>query len=329
MEATVSAHVLSTAKKGHVTQCLAVAELLGIEIQEVIQARGINKAWPRWRQEVDKLKWLVTALRMAWNFRGGKNIIFSSGRSVLPATRLIKLLRGNQCLVLHIGSPKHWKRRCADIVLRFDHEREPGVDEDTRYPWNPHQIWVSAPICLPLPTTDTDNREVTVLMGGLNITYGDDVKSYSALLAGLDSLVQKEVVNIVFSRRTKADVVEAVKQRYGQTGARLIKADDQQGFMASCENAGVFLVTPDSITMVAEAYATGKSVYVADITIKRTDTRNFRFIDKAIESGQVQVFEGEIDFDRRQIDRSDVDEARATMLGIIADWKEDPSSLSG
>ena len=320
--------VLSVAKQGHVTQCLAVADLLGIEVERVIQARGVNKALPRWRRELDKLRWLVTAAKMAWNFRGGKSLIFSSGRSVLPATRLIKLLRGNNCLVLHIGSPKHWKRRCADVVLRLDHERVPGVEEDDRYPWNPTQVWVSAPICRSLPTAASDKGEATVLIGGLNITYGDDVGAYSDFLDKLGELVKDETVNIVFSRRTKAEVKDAVTKRFEGTGARLISAEDRDGFLTSCEDAGAFVVTPDSITMIAEACATGKPVYVADISVKRAGTRNLRFVNKVFENQQARVFEGKVDFERVTIERPDIDTAVHKMRDVINAWDRDPSILT-
>lgn len=328
MKTSDSAYVLSTAKKGHVTQCLAVAELLGMDITEVIQERGINKAWPVWRRELDKINWFFLALRMAWKFRSAKTVIISSGRSVLPATRLIKVLRGERCLVLHIGSPKHWKSRCADIVLRPEHEREPDEGDGSLYPWNPTEVWVSAPIIRPLPTADTDKGEVTVLLGGLNITYVDDVASYSSLLDGLDQLVRSETVNIVFSRRTKPEVEKEVRQRFAQTSARLIEADDQGGFLESCKNAGAFLVTPDSITMVVEAWATGKPVYLPELSVKRSDTRNYRFIATALESGQARPFEGTIDFTRTPVERTDVQKAIAKIRSEIDAWYKSPSAAT-
>lgn len=325
---TIRSFVLSTAKNGHVTQCIAVGDLLGIEIEEVLQEPGVNKSLPEWRREIEKVRWIWPALRHAWRFRKGRYIILASGRSVLPACRLIKKLRGNNVFILFIGSPKKWTTRCTDVMLRSIHEREAHLDEDNRYPWNPKQVWVDAPICRPLPVSQAKSTGVAVLLGGLNITYGDEVSDYTAFLEHLDALVTSRPVSIVFSRRTKPDVEKMIRARYADRPVTLIDAADRQGFLDVCESAGAFVVTPDSITMVAEACATGKPVYTAQLPVKRTGTRNHRFIETTLEKGYAQEFDGEINFERRRVVRSDIENARRTISGYITAWKRDPASLS-
>ena len=320
--------VLSTAKNGHVTQCIAVADLIGVEVEDVIQETGLNKALPEWRREVAKMRWLVSALRLAWRFRKGRLIILASGRSVLVACRVIKILRGDNVFILFIGSPKHWTTNCTDVMLRSEHEKESDRVEDNRYPWNPKQIWVDAPICRPLPVSVSKEDGVTVLLGGLNITYGDKVSDYKQFIEQLEILAQSTPIRIVFSRRTKSAVEKAFRDRFGDTNAKLIDAVDRQGFLDACEAASAFVVTPDSITMVAEACATGKPVYTAQLQTKRSGTRNHRFIETALKKGYAQPFDGEINFERRMVDRVDVDAARNDILGYIETWKRDSSSLS-
>ncbi len=326
---TVRTFVLSTAKNGHVTQCIAVADLLGLEIEEVIQEPGVNKALPEWRRELEKTRWILPALKVAWRFRTGKYIILASGRSVLPACRLIKQLRGDSVFILFIGSPKKWKTKCTDVMLRSKHEREKDRDEENRYPWNPKQVWVDAPICRPLPVSEDRETGVAVLVGGLNITYGDEVADYTDFLDSLDALVRSSAVSIVFSRRTKPEVEDAFRTRFANTGATLVDAADRQGFLDACEGAGAFVVTPDSITMVAEACATGKPVYTAKLPVKRKGTRNHRFIGTTLEKGYAQQFEGEINFEQRTVERADIDAARRAIAGYIEAWNGDPSSISG
>lgn len=321
------AFVLSTAKNGHVTQCIAVADLIGVEIEDIIQEPGLNKALPEWRRELDKTRWILPALRMAWRFRKGKFIILASGRSVLPACRLIKQLRGENVFILFIGSPKRWTTKCTDVMLRSKHEREDDRDEENRYPWNPKQVWVDAPICRPLPVSSSKENGVAVLLGGLNITYGDELSDYNDFLDSLEPLVQSHPVSIVCSRRTKPAVERAIQERFASR-AKLVDAPDRQGFLDACEGAGAFIVTPDSITMVAEACATGKPVYTAGLPVKRSGTRNHRFIETTLEKGYAQLFEGEINFQRRTVDRADVEAARQDITGYIERWKRDPSSLS-
>jgi mitochondrial fission protein ELM1 len=325
---STKAYILSAAKTGHVTQCMAVADLLGLEIEEVLQERGINKALPVWRREIAKIGWLFAALRTAWRFRKGKLILLASNRSVLSSCRLLKILRGNQVLILYIGSPKKWKTHCADIILRLEHEREPGRDEERRYPWHPKQVWLDAPICMPLPVAETDAGKVAVLLGGLNISYADEAKDYADLLDQLEVLAQSVPVTIVFSRRTKQSVEDAVHQRFSQTKAELVAAEDRDGFLRACKEAGAFVVTPDSITMIAEACATGKPVYVARLPVKRTGTRNHRFVETNLQNGHIKEFDGEISFERRDFDRSDIEAARRDLSRFIQAWMNDPSFIS-
>ena len=324
----IRSFVLSTAKNGHVTQCIAVANLIGVEIEDVVQEPGVNKALPDWRRELEKTRWILPALRMAWRVRKGRFIILASGRSVLPACRLIKQLRGDNVFILFIGSPKKWTTRCTDVMLRSKHEREEDRDEENRYPWNPKQIWVDAPICRPLPVSASKDMGVAVLLGGLNITYGDEVADYSAFLEHLDTLVQSYSVSIIFSRRTKPEVEQAFRQRFAKTSANLVDAANRQGFLDACAGAGAFVVTPDSITMVAEACATGKPVYTAKLPAKREGTRNHRFIETTLEKGYAQPFDGEINFERRTVDRDDIEAARRDITNYIDAWKRDPSTLS-
>lgn len=319
---SVQSFVLSTAKNGHVTQCIGVANLLGADVKDVLQIRGLNKALPKWRRHLDKVNWLIPTLRMIWKFRKGRFFIISSGRSVLPACRWIKLLRGDNVFILYVGSPKTWTTNCADVMIRTQHERVPNADEDNRYPWKPKQVWIKSPICRPLPVSSDKQNGVAVLLGGLNITYGDNAEDYRDFIDNLGALVAAHPVSIVFSRRTKPEVKNAIEQRFKHTNARLVDAVDRQGFLDACEGAGAFVVTPDSITMVAEACATGKSVYTAKLRLKRKETRNHRFIETHLQNGYVHPFEGTVNFDRRAVDRPDVEAARGDLTGYIQAWKK-------
>jgi mitochondrial fission protein ELM1 len=314
--------ILSVAKNGHVTQCVAVSELLGLDVEQVLQEPGVNKALPRWRRELQKPRWLMAALRVAWKFRKGRYIILASGRSILPTCRLLKILRGQDIFILFIGSPKKWKTNCADVLLRAQHERERHEDDRNPYPWNPEQVWIDAPICQPLPVAASSEKAVTVLLGGLNITYSDDAESYRDFLDRLQELAKTLPVSIVFSRRTKPEVKKAVQERFAPTTARLVDAEDREGFLKACAEAGAFVITPDSITMVAEAFATGKPVYTAELPVKRGGTRNQRYIETALANGHIEKFEGTISFAPRKVDLSYIDKASRAISAALARWQE-------
>ena len=314
--------ILSVAKNGHVTQCVAVSALLGLDVEEVLQEPGVNKALPHWRRELQKPRWLMAALRLAWTFRKGRYIIVASGRSILPTCRLLKILRGRDVFILFIGSPKKWKTNCADVLLRAEHEREPEENGKNPYPWNPEQVWIDAPICQPLPVAEKPEKRVTVLLGGLNITYNDDANSYGDFLAKLEALAATLPVSIVFSRRTKPGVKKAVQERFAATSVHLVDAEDREGFLKACAEAGAFVITPDSITMVAEAFATGKPVYTAKLPVKRDGTRNKRYIETALLNGHIEEFEGRVSFAPRNVDLSYIDKARRALSASIEAWQK-------
>lgn len=314
--------ILSVAKNGHVTQCVAVSELLGLDVEQVLQEPGVNKALPRWRRELQKPRWLMAALRLAWKFRTGQYIIVASGRSILPTCRILKILRGRDIFILFIGSPKKWKTNCADVLLRAQHEREPEEDEENPYPWNPEQVWIDAPICRPLPVAGASEQTVTVLLGGLNITYKDDAESYRIFLDKLEDLAKALPISIVFSRRTKLEVKKAVQHKFADTTAHLVDAEDREGFLKACAHAGAFVITPDSITMVAEAFATGKPVYTANLPVKRDGTRNKRYIETALANGHIEEFEGKISFVPRKVDLSYIDKARRAISASLEAWQK-------
>lgn len=317
---TVRTFVLSTAKNGHVNLCIALGDLIGVEIEKVIQVPGSNKSLPKWGKQLGKTRWLLPALRMAWRCRQGKILVLASGRSVLFACRLLKLLRGNAVYIVYVGSPRTWTAKSTDVMLRANYEREQDRDEDNRYAWKPKQVWVDAPICRPLPMSTSEQIGVAVLVGGLNATYGDEAADYADFLAKLAILTEKHPVTIVFSRRTKIRVKEAIEARFGDTTAKLVNAADRQGFLTACEGAGAFVVTPDSITMVAEACATGKPVYTAQLPVKNGDTSNHRFIETNLENGQVQHFYGTVNFNQRAVDRSDIEAAQRDITGYLQAW---------
>ena len=322
----VRTFVLSTAKNGHVNQCVAVADLIDVDIEKVFQVPGSNKTLPQWRKDIEKPRWLFAALLMVWKMKRGKILVLASGRSVLLACHLLKLLRGNNVYIVYVGSPRTWTKRSADVMLRANHEREVDQDEDNRYPWKPKQVWVDAPISRPLPVSEAPQKGVVVLLGGLNATYGDEAADYDAFLDELQTLAATHSVSIAFSRRTKAKVKKTVEKRLGRANVTIVDATDRQGFLTACEGAGAFVVTPDSITMVAEACATGKPVYTANLPIKNRDTSNHRFIETNIKEGHVEQFCGTVNFERRAVCRADVEAAQRDLVNYIEAWKRASST---
>ncbi len=174
-----------------------------------------------------------------------------------------------------------------------------------------------------MPGAGKPGSRVAVLLGGLNITYRDDVAAHEEFLSQVEALARTEQVSVVFSRRTKAPVKEEVERRFAGTGVTLVGTEDRQGFLDACETAGAFVVTPDSITMIAEACATGKPVYIGQLPIKRSGTRNHRFVNIALERGRAEAFTGKVDFRGRDIDLAYKERARREMWAHLSAWESD------
>jgi mitochondrial fission protein ELM1 len=128
-----------------------------------------------------------------------------------------------------------------------------------------HQRWGGLFAGAPRP-------RVALLIGGTSVVYRLDPETAQRLGQEVRTWVQKQggAVFAITSRRTGPQATEAVRRALGEAGSLHAWRPDQPdnpylGYLAA---ADVLVVTGDSESMLAEAVATGKPLYIYPLPVK-------------------------------------------------------------
>lgn len=142
---------------------------------------------------------------------------------------------------------------------------------------------------------------IGVLLGGTSNSHRGDADSFSDLGAKIARALAKNGGSawITPSRRTPDQSLDALRAALGESHYRLWPGPDSVGqdssnpYFAILAASDYLLVTSDSVSMVTEACATGKPVYVADLP---GGTRRFRrFHQDMRDEGATRPFAGTLD----------------------------------
>jgi uncharacterized protein len=121
------------------------------------------------------------------------------------------------------------------------------------------------------------------------------------------------------SRRTGPAGIALLRQRLAGLSAVVWDMTGDNPYYAYLATADAFLVTPDSISMVSEAAATGKPVHVIDLP--GGDAKFARFHGSMREAGITRRFAGRIE-SWRYDPPEDTARAGAALRTIVLDRRE-------
>lgn len=213
------------------------------------------------------------------------------GRQAALATRLLRA-RGS-CAVQILDpriDPRHW-----DLLIVPEHDRLRGDNVLTLLgSLNPvDDAWLADARqqfpqlgALPGPRT-------ALLVGGPSAHAALDAGEVQRLCAAIDPVVRDEsgTLMIATSRRTPAEVVAALRQRYAGT-SHLLWCDERDGvnpYAGLLGWAGRIVCTADSVNMLSEACATHAPVYVH--APGRVRGRPQHFLHALLERGRIHVLD--------------------------------------
>ncbi|MET0808490.1 MAG: mitochondrial fission ELM1 family protein [Pseudoxanthomonas sp.] len=250
-----------------------------------------------------RLPWSVSAPR---NFAGAQHafgtdfaaalehpprLAIGCGRQAALATRLLHARGGQVLQILDPRiDPRHW-----DLVVAPEHDGLTGanvitlagslnpVDDD----WLARAREAFAVFAqLPRPRT-------ALLLGGASTHARFDANAFQALADQLDVVLAREGGSVLAttSRRTPADLVAALRARYGKTPG-LVWCDGTDGanpYDGLLAWADRIVCSPDSVNMVSEACATAAPVFVFDPV--RVSGRPRRFLDALLARGRIRVMD--------------------------------------
>lgn len=258
--------VLADNRAGNVSQCLGVAEALGVPFETK------NIAY-------NSLVKLPNALRGATLIGVDREktaplappypeVVIAAGRRVAPVARYIKRQSKGQTKLVQIMWPD-WPAGAFDLIAVPEHDNLPHrpnilpiVGSPSRVTeerlGNERNLWEKTFSELPTP-------RIALLVGGNTKKYRFTA-DYAAQLGKLANTLAWQVrgsLMVTTSRRTEPESVEALRQaitcpmyEYDWQSAA---ANPYFGYLA-CADA--LIVTGDSMSMCSEAVATGKPVFI-------------------------------------------------------------------
>lgn len=259
--------VLTDGKPGMENQCLGLAEALGVEA--VVKRIAPRPPW-RW---LPPLLW-PAPLRAPG--RGGDALappwpalLIATGRQTVAPAIAIGRASGGRTVTVQIQDPAVDPARFG-LVVAPAHDRLEGANVvatvGALHRLTPERVADAAGrhrarlAHLPRPL-------VAVLLGGTNRRFRLSDAALDRLADGLARLCRDRGAGLVVtpSRRTGAAAVARLRRHLAGLSAEIWDGGGENPYFGYLGLADAVVVTGDSVSMVSEACATGKPVYVFDL----------------------------------------------------------------
>jgi mitochondrial fission protein ELM1 len=208
--------------------------------------------------------------------------IVASGISAEPLVASYRTLYGSRLYAVYLGSPR-WPEQIFDFAVASHHAVPLGnTPSATCYRAAGAVAWIPGVFALPPLRISVGQEQVrtTALIGGTNKAFRLPAETIVAQLGRLNSFAEPAERNltVVFSRRTPRRLEEEIRSALASEGVNFVDRHDRRGFLEAFASAKQLAITPDSITMVCEGYASEKSVLILDLPPFDQDTSTFRFV---------------------------------------------------
>lgn len=262
---------LEAFRAGDNTQVLALAEALPYPVRRIKPKYRRFEAlinWPHlgghllgWRRES------AAELKQPW-----PDLVISAGRRNEAAARWIQEQSGGKTKIVHLGRP--WGQlNVSDLIVSPPQYRLPARDNVLQIEAPLHrvtaerlaresEIWKDR-------IAEHERPFIAVLIGGDSGSYILDRSVGERLAEELNSLAKAEGATLLIttSRRTRPDAVEGLRSRLQAPYVLYEWKEDAAanpyfGFLGLADS---IVVTGDSVSMITEACATGKPVYLFDV----------------------------------------------------------------
>lgn len=285
--------VVTDGEPGPENQCLGVADALGV----VPVVKRIFLRWP-WKTltpflggETEKtFSPLGDKLQPPW-----PDLVLASGRKSIAAARYIKRMSGGRTFTVYIQNP-YISPSQFDLVVVPMHDRLKG----------PNVIVTNAAPTRITPSTlqeardyfadpfeDLSEPRLAVMIAGQNRAYKMTEEIAHKLVAQLHHLADEHDVSLMIrtAPKTGAEIEQIIDDGLSEDDNAWIwdpeTENPQMGFLAW---ADYILVTADSVSLISEAAATGKPVYM--IPLEGGSPRIEQFHKNMMDRGILRTFEG-------------------------------------
>ena len=263
--------LLTEGMHGMISQVEGLARALDLDfIHEKIV---LNNFWKLLPPRITPISSFVFKNKIEQNF----DIVISCGRkSVIPSIFLKK--KNPKLFTIHIQNPKvDSKNFDAVIAPRHDsyygsnvYSSEGAIHYITYEEIQAAKNYLSSKI--------KSNKIVSIILGGPNKYYSFSKEQLMEIFQSIRStfIMNGYETIIVPSMRTPKTIIELAKKEMGKFG-HVVDRVDKQAYLSAYALAKYVVVTCDSISMISEAAASGKPIYVAHMKPKRYNYRFKRF----------------------------------------------------
>ena len=225
-------------------------------------------------------------------------LVISCGRhGVIPALYLKKKL-GRHVFTVHIQDPK-CDTSGFDMVLIPEHDptRGPNVTltMGALHKVTPERLEAARHTPEAAQLVDPKRPLVSVLLGGKNGYYSFSQADINRLFQKLNRLVDEQDVRlaVLTSNRTPDEVCTRLVHEFGDRHF-IWNGQGTNPYFEALALADYIVVTGDSVSMVTEATATGRPVFVEHLTERRTARRFRKFHTMFEAAGLTRRFEGQL-----------------------------------
>ncbi|KZL21559.1 hypothetical protein PsAD2_00858 [Pseudovibrio axinellae] len=253
--------VLTDGKIGDVTQCIGVANALGMpyEIRIVAPRKLFAYAMP-WGpiDPKDAAKKPESPLAPPY-----PTVAIASGRRAVPYLRALKRLSKGKTFTVFLKDPKI-NSKFADFVWAPEHDGISGENILTTLT-SPHRFSAQKLQDArknPFPQiTALPKQRAAVLIGGNSQHHTFTPENINTLLTALNELAHTHSLMITCSRRTPHELANKLRDLGNSKGNLFWSGQGENPIIQYLANAEIIVVTTDSTNMVGEAAATGKPIY--------------------------------------------------------------------
>jgi hypothetical protein len=295
--------VATTDKIGHVNQCIALTDALGLTPDRFERIRGFNlrhgfftRLRRRWQG------WVQSAL-MARAAGRGPLVLVISGRSSEFVARRLRRRLGRRLFVISVGAPIN---RPQDVDLAIISEAILPKWQRRRARFGDAVTLEEVLICgamarrfgAPAGPGAGEGNLLAVLVGGENKNFSLTGEKFRWAMARIREIAESGgwQVELVLSRRTSDETTRIVREVFGDAPAAIHGREASDAYRSLLARGNCFVVTPDSVTMLSEVCLTGKPVYALDLDVfLDSDGEGERLVEAMEARGVVRRFAGEVE----------------------------------
>ena len=286
----LKALLLTQGMHGMISQVEGLAKALGLSFRhETIQ---LNKFWnffpPKFTPVIDNI--------LEKRFVCDSRIIISCGRkSVIPSILLKKRFK-KEIFNIHIQDPKV-NLNNFDSIICPEHDNLHGENvvktKGAIHYLTNDEIQRNINYLKP---KQGDKKIVTFILGGPNKYYSFSEKQMDQMFAKIKNMFisTKYKLIIIPSYRTPENILKLAFNYFNQDHL-VVRERDKKAYLSSLGLADTIIVTCDSTSMISEAAITGKPVYIAQMSHKRSIHRFEKFYKLFMDLGITRNLEDKIE----------------------------------